>query len=81
LDKDEIKQTVNESLARHHRREKDNEDGDRFAKIRQWLNIIFMIGAVLGIAIYFLSNQHTGFIIIVGAMMVKFIECVLRLLK
>ena len=46
-----------------------HEPADRFLHIRQWLNIIFMLGAVVGVAVYFL------------AMVFKIIECLLRFIR
>jgi hypothetical protein len=54
---------------------------NRFLKIRQWLNILFMIGAVVGMLMYFYSNRQVGFVVIVVAMALKFVECILRLIK
>ena len=53
----------------------------RFLKIRQWLNILFMLGAVVGMVMYFYGNRQVAFVVIVTAMVLKFVECVLRLLK
>ncbi len=53
----------------------------RFLKIRQWLNILFMIGAVVGMVMYFYGNRQVGFVVIVAAMVLKFVECILRLIK
>ena len=53
----------------------------RFLKIRQWLNILFMIGAVVGMVMYFYGNCQVGFVVIVAAIVLKFVECILRLIK
>ena len=39
--------------ARRPERRHKREVTDRFLPIRQWLNIIFMLGAIVGVAIYF----------------------------
>lgn len=50
--------------------------------MRQWLNIIFMVGAVVGVAVYLLHTPQTlGIIIILAAMIFKIIECALRFIK
>ena len=49
--------------------------------LRQWLNIIFMVGAIIGVAIYFFGTQTWGTYIILGAMVFKIIECALRMFK
>lgn len=65
-------------LQRRHRG-KDNDNGDRFRTVRQWLNAIFMIGAIAGVAVYLTQSDHTlGTIIILTAMFFKIIECALR---
>ena len=53
-------------------------------KIRFWLNVIFMIGAVVGVILYLQKNeqtQMTGLYIILCSMVVKIAESSLRMLK
>ncbi|MBF1393729.1 MAG: hypothetical protein HXN36_02105 [Prevotella histicola] len=70
--------TVRRPDHRMHRQERK----DRFLYIRQWLNIIFMLGAVIGVIVYFLADlTTTGTIIILVAMVFKIIECVLRFIR
>jgi len=70
--------TVRRPDHRMHRKERK----DRFLYIRQWLNIIFMLGAVIGVIVYFLADlTTTGTIIILVAMVFKIIECVLRFIR
>ena len=52
----------------------------RFFKLRNILNIIFMLLAVVGMALYFFTSQTIGGIVLVVAVVVKGAECVLRLL-
>ena len=54
---------------------------DRFLKHRNWLNIIFILGAVVGMAIYYFCNSTIGTIVIIVAMVFKFIECILRFIR
>lgn len=53
-------------------------------KIRNWLNIIFMIGAVIGV-IMFISNDETthqtGLYVILCSMGVKIVESSMRMIK
>ena len=60
----------NESVAqpprRNHRQPREH---NRIDYIRQWLNIIFMLGAVVGV------------IILLTAIVFKFVECVLRVIN
>lgn len=59
-----------------------HEPADQFLHIRQWLNIIFMLGAVVGVAVYFLADTTTvGTVIILAAMVFKIIECLLRFIR
>lgn len=49
-------------------------------KIRTILNIVFMAGALAGIIVYMLQSHEIGGAIIIGAMVFKFTECILRLI-
>lgn len=70
--------TVRRPDHRMHRQERK----DKFLYIRQWLNIIFMLGAVVGVIVYFLADlTTTGTIIILVAMVFKIIECILRFIR
>ena len=66
---------------RQHRREEDDEPRDRFLVLRQWLNLLFMIMAVVGVGLYFWKDQTVGTAVIIGGIVVKLAECVLRLMK
>ena len=55
---------------------------DHFRHVRQWLNIIFMLGAIVGVLTYlFHTPQTLGIIIILASMVFKIIECALRFIK
>ena len=73
----------NEQLAKKPVREhlRQEKEKDPYIRTRQWLNIIFMVGAVVGMAVYFLANNTIGTYIILVSMVFKIIECVLRFLK
>lgn len=64
---------------RPHR--KKEEAPKPFLRLRNVLNIIFIIGAVIGMYMYFFGNQTTGTIIILGAMAFKIVECSLRFIR
>lgn len=64
-----------------HGRTEDSGPLGRYAVLRQILNIIFMVGAVAGVIVYLNGNRTMGTIVILAAMVFKFAECVLRLLK
>lgn len=57
-------------------------DSSRTRKLRLWLNIIFMIGAVLGLLVYFYTEEKemAKWILLVASVF-KFIELALRILK
>lgn len=40
-----------------------------------------MLGAVVGVIFYFLSDSNTGVIILLTAIVFKFVECVLRVIN
>ena len=68
-------------LQRRHRNEDDNKE-NRFRNTRQWLNAIFMAGAIAGVIVYLTQANHTsGIIIILVAMSFKIIECILRFIR
>lgn len=56
-------------------------DSARTRKLRLWLNIIFMVGAAIGLFIYFKGNPDTAWIVLIVACVFKFIELSLRILK
>ena len=55
---------------------------DHTLGLRNVLNIIFMIGAIIGAVLYFFTDHTTlGVYIVLGAMAVKIVECCLRMLR
>jgi fatty acid desaturase len=53
---------------------------DRYFKIRNILNILFMLGAVIGLIVWYISSSKTaGLIIILVAVVLKIIEVALRM--
>lgn len=61
----------------HHKN--DDKNDDKFLKIRQVLNIIFIVGAIVGVGTYYWYDSDTGIYIVLGAMVFKFIEVSIRL--
>jgi hypothetical protein len=49
--------------------------------IRNWLNTIFIIGAAVGMYLFYTGNRQTGTYIILASMVIKFIESGLRMMK
>lgn len=69
-------------IQRRHRGEEEKTKNDQFKQTRQWLNIIFMLGAIAGVLVYlFHTPQTLGIIIILAAMVFKIAECALRFIK
>lgn len=66
-----------DSRPRHRR----NDREDRYIVLRNILNIIFMVGALAGVIVYFNGSLTTGTIIILISMVFKIVECVFRFLK
>ena len=55
--------------------------GERFMFLRYILNIIFMLGALIGKVIYFKVDHQIGTIVILSSMLFKIVECVFRFIK
>lgn len=70
-------ETLQDSIRRHR---KPKERG-KFFLLRNILNVIFIIGAVVGMLMYFYSSEDKGIIIVLGSMAFKMCECVIRLIK
>ena len=49
--------------------------------VRNWLNTIFIIGAAVGMYIYYKGDTVIGIYIILASMIIKFTESALRMLK
>ena len=49
--------------------------------IRNWLNLIFMLGATVGLLVYFMHSKEQGTYIILCSMIVKFAESALRMMN
>lgn len=56
-----------------------NRSDDKYFKIRNILNTIFLLGAVAGMAIYFLHDHDLGIYVILGSMVLKMIESCIRI--
>ena len=53
-------------------------------QIRNWLNIIFMITAIIGVILFLSKNEDThmkGLLVILCAMAVKVVESSMRMIK
>lgn len=68
--------TEERKLGRRH-----GERNDKYIVLRNILNLIFMIGAVIGVIVYYKWSHDTGTIIILVSMIFKIVECVFRFMK
>ena len=56
-------------------------DEGRTYGMRQWINVAFLLLSVVGVGVYFLGWQTAGLYIVGLALVLKFIELTLRILK
>ena len=68
---------LDDITTRHHQKDDLKKD---FYKLRNILNIIFMVSAVIGVVIYIYVAHIIGVIIILVAMAFKLVECCLRII-
>ena len=52
--------------------------GKHFA-LRNWLNIVFLVGAVAGLLLYYLHSNTVGTVVILAAMVFKMAESIIRM--
>ena len=48
--------------------------------LRNWLNFLFIVGAITGMFLYYKVSRETGIYVILGSMMIKFTESALRMM-
>lgn len=56
-------------------------DSSRTRTLRFWLNIVFMVGAIAGLVVYFYADREAAKYILIAASVFKFVELALRILK
>ncbi len=76
-------QTYDPNVIPKHKRSRHRQEKRRDAllPIRNVLNIVFMLLAIIGVIVYLTKNTETGIIIVLAAMGFKMIECILRFIK
>ena len=57
------------------------EDTGRLRRLRWWLNLVFIIGAIVGMIWYTQGDHDTAIYIMIGTVVFKFIELTLRIAK
>mgnify|MGYP006916271633 CR=1 FL=1 len=70
----------NNEFPTHRRNEHFDEKKKKHSHLRNVLNIIFMVVAIIGLCIYFLWNKDIGTYTILIAIGFKFVECCIRLI-
>lgn len=70
-------ETGNVTPPRRHHREEPGSKSLLF-KVRNVLNIAFILGAAVGMYLYFFQNRTIGTIVILTFAVFKFAECILR---
>jgi len=68
-------------MANRYSNLKPFRDEGRLRKLRMWLNIFFMLGALAGMAVYTWYDHNIGVYILIAASVLKFIELTLRMMK
>ena len=69
------------SSAIHPRHRRPDKSEDKYFKIRNVLNIIFMLGAIAGMAVVYFQDRTIGTIVILTAMAFKIAECCFRFIR
>lgn len=64
-----------------HKTRRKEKDPNRFFVLRNWLNSIFILGAIIGMCVYFFGNRDIGTYIVLASMVLKFVECIFRVMK
>ncbi len=65
----------------YRRRRNEEEKPARFLMLRNILNTVFIVGAIVGVALYFYNNEQLGIMVILCSMLFKIVECVFRFMK
>jgi hypothetical protein len=74
-----MKEEQNNSFPHQRYRTEHKKPKADFVRTRNILNLIFMLGAIVGVIFYLFANENIGIIIILVAMGFKLVECALRL--
>lgn len=70
-----------EPTPKHRHRMAPVEDRGQLHQVRQVLNLLFILGAIVGMVLYFKVNRDTGTYVLIGACVFKFVEVTLRIMK
>ena len=70
-----------ETVKRQRHNLKPFKDEGRTYRLRQWMNVVFIVVALIGMGIYFIGYQTVGLYTIGFGCVLKFIELTLRMMK
>lgn len=80
---EELNKNVEEAMANRPSRHnlEPFRDSSRTRVLRLWLNVIFMVGAIAGLIIYFKVDHNMAKWILLVSLVFKFVELFLRIFK
>ena len=80
---EDIKRNVDEAMQNRPRRHnlEPFRDSSRTRVLRFWLNVIFLVGAIAGLIVYFYADHYTAKWILLVSLVFKFVELFLRIFK
>ncbi|MCR4958892.1 MAG: hypothetical protein K6B13_09890 [Prevotella sp.] len=80
---EELQKNVDEAMANRPRRHnlEPFRDSSRTRVLRFWLNVIFLIGAIAGLIIYFNVDHDVAKYVLIVSLVFKFVELFLRIFK
>ena len=80
---EELSKNVEEAMQNRPQRHnlEPFRDSSRTRTLRLWLNIIFMVGAIAGLIVYFKVDHDLAKWILLGSLLFKFVELFLRIFK
>ena len=83
MTQEEINKNVQEAMENRPRRHnlEPFRDSSRTRVLRFWLNVIFMIGAIAGLFVYFKVDHEMAKWILIVSLVFKFVELFLRIFK
>ena len=83
MNEEEFSKNVEAAMSNRPRRHnlEPFRDSSRTRTLRMWLNIIFMIGAIVGLIVYFKFDHDTAKWILIFSLIFKFVELILRIFK
>ena len=80
---EELQKNVEEAMTNRPKRHnlEPFRDSSRTRVLRMWLNIIFMLGAITGLIVYFNADHDVAKWILIVSLVFKFVELFLRIFK